>query len=96
MYKVHKSVKAAEDLADIWVYSLREWGIEQADRYLDELETALSQLKRNPKLGQRRDDLRPGCFSLRVHQHIAYYWVTPSVVRIIRVLHVRMDPNRHL
>lgn len=96
MYKVHKNAKAAEDLADIWVYSLQEWGIERADRYLNELEAALAQLKENPKLGKPRDDLRSGYFSLQLRQHIAYYVVTPSVVRIMRVLHTRMDPNRHL
>ena len=38
MYKVHKSTTAEEDLTDIWVYSLQEWGIDQADRYIDELQ----------------------------------------------------------
>ncbi|MDN5849838.1 MAG: type II toxin-antitoxin system RelE/ParE family toxin [Nitrococcus sp.] len=96
MYKIHKSAKAAEDLAGIWVYSLREWGIEQADRYLDEREAGLAQLKTNPKLGKPRDELQPGCFSPRVHQYIAYYVVTSSAVRILRVLHARMDPSRHI
>lgn len=54
MYKIHKNAKATEDLVDMRVYSSQGWGIEQADRYLDELEAALAQLKENPKRGKPR------------------------------------------
>ena len=96
MYKVHKSAKAEEDLTDIWVYSLQEWGIEQADKYVDELNAGFARLETNPKLGKSRDDLRPGYFSLVLNEHIAYYIISQSVVRIVRVLHSQMDPDRHL
>ena len=96
MYKLRKSAEAEEDLTDIWVYSLREWGIEQADKYIDELEAGLAQLSASPKLGTSRDELRPGYRSLRINQHMAYYTVKESTVRIVRVLHVRMEPGQHL
>lgn len=61
MYKVRKSTEAEEDLVDIWMYSLREWGIRQADKYLDELEAGFAQLESNAKLGRpdRMKDQQP-------------------------------------
>ena len=96
MYKVHKSTKAEEDLTGIWMYSLQEWSIEQADKYVDELNAGFARLETNPKLGKSRDDLRPGYFSLVLNEHIAYYIISQCVVRIARVLHSQMDPDRHL
>lgn len=96
MYKVHKSTKAEEDLTDIWIYSLQEWGIEQADRYLDELNVGFTRLAAHPRLGKSRDELRPGYFSIVLNEHIAYYVIHRTVVRIVRVLHSQMDPDRHL
>jgi len=96
MYKLHKSIQAEEDLTDIWIYTLQEWGVDQADRYIDELEAGLARLESNPKLGRSREQLRRGYFSLRLNEHVAFYVVTASVIRIVRVLHSRMDPDRHL
>ena len=96
MYKVHKSTKAEEDLTGIWLYSLQEWGIEQADKYVDELNVGFARLETNPEPGRSRDDLRPGYLSLLLNEHIAYYIISQSVVRIVRVLHSSMDPDRHL
>ncbi len=36
-YKLLKRRQAQEDLVNIWLYTLKEWGIVQADYYLDEL-----------------------------------------------------------
>jgi plasmid stabilization system protein ParE len=47
-------------------------------------------------LGKPRDDLRPSYRSLRVNEHMVFYMLTPSTVRIVRVLQAGMDPDRHL
>jgi plasmid stabilization system protein ParE len=33
---------------------------------------------------------------LFVGSHAVYYTVTPTIIHVIRVLHGRMDPERHL
>ena len=96
MLEIVKRPRAKEDLKGIWRYSFNEWGEAQADKYLAEIEARVAQLKHNPKLGKPRDNLRRGYRSLRVNQHIVYYVLTPSAIRIVRVLHARMDPDRHL
>ncbi|HRB98138.1 MAG TPA: type II toxin-antitoxin system RelE/ParE family toxin [Nitrosomonas sp.] len=36
--------EAARDMETIWLYTLKEWGLEQANRYTDELTEAFGQL----------------------------------------------------
>lgn len=96
MLEVVQRPRAREDLKGIWRYSFHQWGEVQADKYLAEIEAGIGQLKHNPKLGRPRDNLRPGYRSLRVNQHIVYYVLTPSLIRIVRVLHAGMDPDRYL
>ncbi|RKT38009.1 type II toxin-antitoxin system RelE/ParE family toxin [Thiocapsa rosea] len=96
MHEIVKRPRAREDLKGIWRYSFTEWGEAQADRYLAEIDAGIARLKEHPELGKSRDDLRAGYRSLRINQHVVFYLVTPSVVRIVRVLHVRMDPDSHL
>jgi toxin ParE1/3/4 len=96
MLEIVKRPRAKKDLKGIWLYTFNEWGEAQADKYLSQIETGLARLKYNPKLGRPREDLRAGYRSLRVNEHIIYYVVTPSSIRVIRVLHAQMDPERHL
>jgi len=88
--------RARDDLIGIWRYSFDEWGEAQADKYLAEIEAGINQLQNHPHLGKDRDDVRAGYRSLRVNRHIVYYVPTPSVIRVVRVLHAQMDPDRHL
>jgi len=96
MPEIVKRPRARQDLKDIWRYSFEEWGEAQANKFLSELDAGITQLGENPRLGKPRDDLRPGYRSLRVGEHMVYYVLTPSAIRIVRVLHARMDPDRHL
>jgi toxin ParE1/3/4 len=95
-YKLLKSHQAQEDLVNIWLYTLKEWGIVQADYYLDELDDAFQQLKTSPRLGVARDDVRPGYCSLQVKKHIAYYRLSDRTIELMRVLYGRMDPDTQL
>jgi toxin ParE1/3/4 len=96
MREIVKRPRAREDLKVIWRYSFTAWGETQADKYLGEIVAGIARLKEHPELGKSRDDLRAGYRSLRINQHVVFYLVTPSVIRIVRVLHIRMDPDSHL
>jgi toxin ParE1/3/4 len=91
-----RSSRAREDLKGIWRYTFAEWGEAQADKYLAEPGAGIARLREHPELGRPREDVRPGYRSLRINEHIVYYTITPSVIRIVRILHVRMDPDTHL
>ena len=96
MRKIHVHALAESDLIGIWQSSIGEWGETQADKYLDQLDSGIRKLADNPELGARRDYVRDGYRVLVIGSHAVYYTVTPGTVHIIRVLHGRMDPDRHL
>lgn len=45
---------------------------------------------------QRRDEVRPGYWSVLIRRHVAFYTFTDDEVLVQRVLHGSMDPNLHL
>ncbi len=87
---------AKEDLQDIWLYTLDQWGEQQADRYLRQLEECCARLVSLPELDKARDDLRSGYRSILEGSHIIIYRHHLDQIEIVRVLHQRMDPERHL
>jgi toxin ParE1/3/4 len=51
------SQRARSDLAEIWRYSNRQWGPEQADRYIAAIHEACAKLAANPSLGRPIPDV---------------------------------------
>jgi len=50
------SPAAAADLDSIWDYTVEEWGVDQADRYTDDIQNTCNSLARGEKRG--RDQLK--------------------------------------
>ncbi len=88
--------EAKRDLEAIWLYTLEEWGLEQANRYTDELTDVFAQLAVRPQLGTACDHIRTGYSRSRVGRHVVYYRMTEYGIAVIRILHDRMLPTRHL
>ena len=88
--------RARDDLIGIWRFTCREWSEAQADHSLREIDAGFTRLWDNPRLGRARDEVRQGYRSLRINQHVAFYTLAGESVRIVRVLHARMDPEAHL
>lgn len=87
------SKRAQADLLEI---CFKNWGEAQADLYLDELDVGLRQCGADPERGRRREEVRPGYWSLLVRRHVAFYTATADEVLIQRVLHASMDPDLHM
>ena len=87
---------AKNDLKDIYQYGLRHWGQTQSESYLSNLKTQFWLLTEQPLVGTERFDLLPDTRSLPIESHTLFYRVTANRVEIIRVLHGRQDPHRHL
>ena len=86
------SPAAQADLGDIWDYSARNWGEEQADRYILGIRAACEALADGSKEGRAIDDIRPGYSKLAVASHFLFYRVTDTgLIDITRILHQRMD-----
>ena len=88
--------EAKRDLETIWLYTLEEWGLEQANRYTDELTDVFAQLAVGPQLGAACDHILTGYRRSRVGRHVVYYRMTDYGIVVVRILHDRMLPTRHL
>jgi len=92
-YKFAESAKT--DLEGIIDYTLHIWGSKQALLYLDQLEALVQSLSEAPKIGKQNDELQPGLLVFPYREHRIYYLKQPHGITIIRVLHARMDAEKH-
>ncbi len=90
------SPRAEGDLVDIWDYSADRWGAERADRYLREIQRAIEMAAADPLVGHPCDEVRVGYRKLPVASHVLFYRDHPVGIDVVRVLHQRMDFDRHL
>jgi len=86
---------AQADLEQIWLYTFERWSLEQADRYVRDLVATMKDLARDTKTG-RICNVREGYYQYAVGSHIVFYRVTSDALDITRILHQRMDVERHL
>lgn len=89
---------AVSDLQSIGEYTVRRWGLEQAEHYLAELRKALDMLAANPGLGRSCEEIRAGYRRMEHEQHVVFYRVRADVdgIEVIRILHNRMLPGKYL
>ena len=93
MYKL--SNLDVEDFTAIYEYTLLNFGVMQADKYTDHLESVFNLLASSPLMGyecleighkKRRHD----------HQrHAIFYRQRENDIFIIRILHQQMSPMKH-
>lgn len=88
--------KAKEDLENIWLYTLETWGVKQANRYIENLTGAFSSLAKEPMRAIACDHIRAGYRWSPSGRHVIYFQLTDYGIAVIRVLHERMLPERHL
>ena len=84
------------DLAGVHKYGVLNWGEAQAGSYLEAIKDIFWSLTEQPFLGVERPELFPSIRSFPVESHILFYRNESSTVEVIRVLHKRQDPARHL
>ncbi len=96
MAKFRLTKAARADLGEIARYTLERWGDHQRKRYLSQLDARFRQLARNPTHGIASDEIRPGYWRCSEGRHVIFYRIEDGTVEIIRVLHARMLPERHL
>ncbi len=87
---------ARNDLKDIYQYGLRQWGQARSKSYLSTIKDQFRLLTQQPLIGTERPELLPNIRSLPMESHTLFYRVTNGRVEIVRVLHGRQDPQRHL
>ncbi|HEY7029743.1 MAG TPA: type II toxin-antitoxin system RelE/ParE family toxin [Thermomicrobiales bacterium] len=87
--------EARHDLADILVYSERLCGRRQRGIYRAALRRGFETVRDNPGIGIAEDEIEPGMRAHSVEHHVPYDRLNDNIVEIARILHERMDPDRH-
>jgi toxin ParE1/3/4 len=84
---------ARRDLAEIWFYTADQWGVEQADAYVLRIESDLSGAATGSPLVRAFDDK----WRIKSGHHACFFRkFEGGTIEVIRILHERMDPTRHL
>ncbi|MCA4894240.1 MAG: type II toxin-antitoxin system RelE/ParE family toxin [Cytophagales bacterium] len=94
-YKI--SSQALIDLEQIWLYTFKNWSIEQADRYYNLLINEMEYVSQNQESGKSMNHIKNGYRASKVKSHLIFYKTSSeSEIEIIRILHERMDIENRL
>ena len=96
MRPIEFTPKARHDIEDIWDYSLERFGFDRAETYLREIQRAAETVAEDPRRGVVCDSIRSGYRKFSVGSHVLFYRVPDERIVIVRILHQRMDFERHL
>ena len=94
MKRVVYTPEADDDLEDIWRYTLREWGLDQALAYDDELIGRIKGLAAGRTASRGAEEVGPGLRRALAGQHVVFFREDAGTVTVVRVLHQRMDVGR--
>jgi toxin ParE1/3/4 len=90
------SPAARRDLDEIWDYTSGQWSQDQADSYVLDLIHDIEAVASGKQMEHSCDDIREGYFKLRSGSHIVFYRKLDVLIDVVRILHQRMDFDRHL
>lgn len=95
-YKI--SVKAKDDIENIWLYTFKNWSLAQADRYIHLIFDEIEYVAGHPASGRDYRHVRENYRCSKVKSHLIFYRIVESKneIEIIRVLHQQMDIERRL
>lgn len=85
------SVRAEEDLVEIYSYGILQFGYSQARKYIEGLEETLLRLAFGPFLGKESSLLYPGLREFIYKSHMVFYLIEEDGVLIVRILHQSRD-----
>jgi len=92
------SKAAAFDLEEIWLFTMKRWSCEQADKYYHLLLDEIADLCKSPTNGQDYSHIRSGYRRRKVQSHFIFYKINveKELLEIIRILHQQMDIDKRL
>ena len=96
MAEYRLSEAADADLLQIAYYTTGQFGPRQAMIYGEGFEQCFELIADNPKVGLAKDGIRLGLRCLNHKSHAIFYIETDQGILIVRILHDRQDPARHL
>jgi toxin ParE1/3/4 len=98
LYRIELSFNAEQDIDDIALYTLKEYGQKQQDLYLSLIEQGFYTIAENPFIGRGHSDLSDNIQIWTVGKHIIVYTVNDKTdsICILRILHQSVDLKRYV
>ena len=91
------SPAAKADFEEIYDYSVERWNLEQAERYVLRLHSICLRLASGELAGRDAGFVRRGYYKQAAGSHFIFYKLLDGAgIEVVRILHQRMDVNRHL
>ncbi len=90
------SKRAEKDLENIALYSIQNFGIEQARLYRDGLFKTFDMICEFPMIGSDQNRIKKNARRQVYESHTIYYRVDHKAIFILRILGPGEDPLRHL
>ncbi len=88
---------AQNDLQNIWEYTVKEWSVSQAEKYIDGLLVCFNAIANGKTKGKAANHIRQGYKTAYYGRHIVFFRIgADQVTEIIRVLHASMDIENRL
>jgi toxin ParE1/3/4 len=87
---------ARTDLVTIGRFTLERWGEQQCVQYLRQLDARMRALVRDGRLGRPCGPALPGYWRCAEGRHVIFFRRDGARVVVVRILHERMLPQRHL
>jgi toxin ParE1/3/4 len=93
---VYYTNEAERDLDSIATYTVKHWGVAQADKYLALLQTTCEEIIPQNRQHASAVDGRSKLWRWRCEHHVIFFRTRGSGIEIVRILHERMLPQSHL
>jgi toxin ParE1/3/4 len=87
---------AKADIEGIWDYTAANWSAGQAEKYVRQIQAAIEALAIDPLMARSCEMIRAGYRKYPAGSHVIFVRVTPNAIDVVRILHSRMDFERHL
>lgn len=87
---------AKDDVLGIRQHTVKQWGVEQSNKYLQKLQETIHLLTESPDIGVRRADIGELVQSFPCQSHTIYYIQSDKNLVVFAVLHQSMVPASHL
>lgn len=89
--------RALADLCEIEEFSVLEWGRKTGEKYLDEIEAAISRIQETPGILRLEPEFSPGLYFYRIKKHFLVCDLQADFVIVLTLIHTSMDlPSRLL
>jgi len=93
---IQLTVDAEQDIEDIYYYTITNFGEQQAEYYYSGLSDHFIYIAENLTIGRDFSFVKKKLLRSNFESHAIYYRQEGDGILILRILHQRMDPLRHI